>query len=458
MTRPDAASLRGLCSGGVFLPGDEGYDRARTTWALATDLQPAAVVFPTDADEVASVVGAAPSSGLRIAPLGTGHNAQALGDLSGSVLVRTNELAGVAIDPQARRARVLAGTVWRDVVAAAAPYGLAAPHGSSPDTGVVGYLLGGGLSWYGREIGLAANSVTAVELVTADGSLVRVTAQSDPELFWALRGGGGGNFGVVTAVEFDLYPVETVYAGMLVWDLRQAHQVLSRWVDWTADAPETVTTSYRHLHYPPLPMVPAAVRGRDVVIIDGVVLADDAEAERILAPLRELPPQTDTFARVPADSLVRLHLDPEEPTPALGRGALLGLLPPAAVDRLVEVAGPDAGTSLLAPLELRQLGGALGRAPEHGGVLSTLDGQYQLLTGGLSSSPQQGERTIADCERIVEAMLPYATGRQYLNFTEDQVDPATGFDPALWHTLRLVRTEVDAGNLFQANHEIPALP
>lgn len=450
----DPSSLRGLAGGGIHLPGDDGYDRARTTWALAVDLRPAAVAFPTNPQEVAAVVRTAAAAGLRVAPLGTGHNAHALGDLSGSVLMRMSGMSGIEIDPDARRARVQAGALWLPIVEEAAKYGLAALHGSSPDAGVVGYSLGGGISWYGRSLGLAANSVTAVELVTANGRPVRADAQHEPELFWAVRGGGGANFGVVTAIEFTLYPIETAYAGMLVWDLRDAHRVLGRWTSWAAEASDAVTTSYRHLRYPPIPEIPEPFRGRGLVIIDGAVLADDAEAERVLAPLRELGPEIDTFGRVPAASLMRLHMDPEQPTPGGGRSSLLDDLPPAAVDRLVEVAGADSGSSLFMAAELRQLGGALGRPQPGAGALGKLDGRYQLITGGMMVG-ELAEQTVADCERVIDAMAPYSRGRQYLNFQEEPVDPSTGYDAPAWQELLRIRTALDPNGLFQANHEIP---
>ncbi|GAB2808063.1 FAD-binding oxidoreductase [Actinoallomurus bryophytorum] len=450
----DPSSLRGLAGGGIHLPGDDEYDRARTTWALAVDLRPAAVAFPHDVQEVAAVVRAAAAAGLRVAPLGSGHNAHAFGDLSGSVLMRMSGMTGVEIDPDARRARVQAGELWPTIVEEAARHGLAALHGSSPDTGVIGYSLGGGVSWYARSLGLAANSVTAVELVTADGSLVRADARHEPELFWAVRGGGGANFGVVTAIEFTLHPIETAYAGMLVWDLRDAHRVLSRWAPWAAEAPDAVTTSYRHLRFPPIPEIPEPFRGRDLVVIDGAVLADDAEAERFLAPLRELSPEIDTFGRVPAASLMRLHMDPEQPTPGGGRSSLLDEFPQAAVDRLVEVAGADSGSSLFLGAELRQLGGALGRPHPGAGALAKLDGRYQLIAGGMMVG-ESAKQTIADCERVVDAMAPYSRGRQYLNFQEEPVDPSTGFDTSAWQELLRIRTAVDPDGLFQANHEIP---
>ena len=449
----DAAGLRGLAGGGVHLPGDGGYDDARTPWELAVDLRPAAVAYPDTAAEVVALVRAAAAAGLRVAPLGTGHNAGPLGDLSGTVLVRTSRLGGIDIDPDRRRARVGAGAVWADVVDRAVEYGLTALHGSSPDAGVVGYSLGGGISWYGRSLGLACNSVTAVELVTADGAVVRVDADHEPDLFWALRGGGAGNFGVVTALEFALYPIRTAYAGLLAWDWRQAHRVLSRWVPWALEAPDTVTTSWRILRYPALAQIPEPYRGRDLVMIDGVALADDIEAGRILAPLRELAPEIDTFARVPAGSLTRLHMDPEMPTPGVGWGAGLAELPAAGIDALVEAAGPDSGTSLFLAAELRQLGGALGRSDPGGGALDRLTPRFVVLTGGLAPTPQLRRQTEADEARVAAAVDPFL-GRPYLNLVPDAMAADSAFEQDALARLRTVRATVDPNGLLMANHEI----
>jgi FAD/FMN-containing dehydrogenase len=454
-TGSDASALRGLCDGEVYLPGEEGYDQARTTWALAADLRPAAVAFPRNAQDVAEIVRRAAAAGLRIAPLGTGHNAYPLVDLAGSVLVRTNKMRGVRIDPANRLARAEAGVIWEEVVQQAALHGLAALHGSSPDAGVVGYSLGGGVSWYGRSLGLAANSVTAIEIVGADGTLVRVDAEREPELFWALRGGGGGSFGVVTAIEFELFPIANAYAGLLAWDWRDAHRILSRFAEWAPGAADEITTSYRHIQFPPIPQIPEPFRGRSLAMIDGAVLADDARAERLLAPLRELAPEIDTFARVPAAALIRMHMDPEGPTPIGAKAITLGALSAAAVDSLIEVSGPDSGSSLFLAADLRQAGGALGRPHAGGGAMDHFDGQYLMFCGGFMLG-DAAEQTVADCERVVDAMRPYAQGRQYLNFQEERVDPAAAFDAGTWQRLRRIRATVDPGELFQANHEIPS--
>ncbi|WP_426511890.1 FAD-binding oxidoreductase [Dactylosporangium sp. McL0621] len=440
-------SLRRLCGGAVHLPGDPGYDTARMPWNVAVDQRPAAVAYPADAIEVAELVRAASAAGLRIAPQGTGHNAGPLGPLDDVVLLRTSAMTQVRVDPRRRTARAEAGALWIDVVERAAPHGLAALHGSSPDVGVAGYSLGGGIGWYSRRHGLQANAVTAFELVTAAGERVRADAEHESDLFWALRG-GGGNFGVVTAMEFDLFPIATAYAGWLVWDWREAARVLPVWADWARTAPDHVTTALRLLQVPPSPQIPEVLRNRQLLVIDGAVLGDPD----VLAPLRALRPELDTFAGMPAPALCRLHMDPEGPTPAVGRAALLGELDAGAFDALLGAAGPDSGTSLLVAAELRQLGGALGRpAPRHG-ALPRLDADYALFTCGIAATPEMGELSAAHTGRVVEAMAPWSNGREYLNFAETKVETARAYDAEAWPRLRRIRDAVDPSGLFVANH------
>ena len=209
---PDLTLLRDLLDGDVFAPGDDGWDEARRAWNLSVDQRPAAVALPESAEDVVTIVAFAAANDLRVAPQGTGHGAAALDGLHDTILLKTERMRGVTIDPEARTARVEAGVIWIEVVEAAAEHGLVALAGSSPDVGVVGYTLGGGLSWLARKHGIGANQVTAVEVVTASGDVVRTDWANEPDLFWALRGGGGA-FAIVTAIEFNLFPLEEVYAG-----------------------------------------------------------------------------------------------------------------------------------------------------------------------------------------------------------------------------------------------------
>jgi hypothetical protein len=458
LTRPLAAdALRGLLGGRVHLPGDPGYDAARLPWNLAVDQRPAAVAMPRTAAEVGAVVRVAAEAGLRVAPQSTGHNAGPLAaqGLDDVVVVRMSEMGTAIADPTRGIVRVEGGALWEPAVDAAAAHGQAVLHGSSPDVGVAGYSLGGGIGWYARKLGLATNSLTAVEIVVADGTLVRADATTNAELFWAVRG-GGGSFGVVTALEFRMFDIQTAYAGFLMWDLRDVEKVLRTWAAWAPEAPDEVTTSFRALRMPPMPELPPFLRGRQVAMIDGAVLGSDERGRELLAALRALRPEVDTFARVPAKSLVRLHMDPEGGAPAVSDSTMLGGFPDAAVDAFLAEAGPDARSSLLLA-ELRQLGGALGRPHQGGGVLSHLDAQFVAFGCAIAMTPEIGAQGHADAVRLTQALAPFSNGRQYLNFAENPVDPRSAYAESVWTQLKGIRGAYDPHALFAANHPVPRL-
>lgn len=451
-----AAELRADCGDFVHLPGDSGYEEGRAAWNAAADQRPAAVAVPSTVDEISRLVRAAARHGLRIAPQNTGHAAatlvaKPLGDV---VLVKTDRLASVHLDPAARMARVEGGAVWGDVVAEAAPHGLTALHGSSPGIGVVGYTLGGGLGWYGRKYGLAANSVIGVELVTADGEVVRADARTNPDLFWAIRGGGGGNFGIVTALEIQLFPIADAYGGMMLWDISRADEVVRVWAAWTADAPDEVTTALRVMRFPPLPDLPPFLSGRAVVIIDGAVLLDDAAALDLLEPLRHLGPEIDTFARIPSAAVTEIHMDPEEPTPTVGAGTALASFDAATVDAFLNSVGAGAETPIFLA-EVRQAGGALARPAAEGGALSHVPGTHIAMFLAMAFSPEMADGGRRAAAAAVADLEPWSEGRNFLNLAERAVDPGTAFEPEAWERLQQIRAEVDAHGVFLANHSIP---
>jgi hypothetical protein len=454
---PVAAALRGLAGGRVYLPGDPAYDEARMPWNVAVDQRPAAVALPRTAAEVSQLVRVAAQNGLTVAPQSTGHNAGplAMQGLEDTVIVRLSEMTEVTVDPAGQSARVEGGAMWMPAVEAAAEHGLAALHRSSPDVGIAGYSLGGGTGWYARELGLACNSLTSVEVVIGDGTVVRADAVNNAPLFWAVRG-GGGNFGVVTALEFRLYPIETAYAGMLVWDIADAEKVLRAWAAWAPGAPDEVTTSFRILRLPPLPDIPEIVRGRNLVVIDGAVLGSDDRGRELLESLRALQPEIDTFDRVPAHTLSRLHMDPEGPTPAVSASSMLDALPDAAVDALLSSVGPDAQSSLLVS-ELRQLGGALGRPHEGGGALSKLDAQYAVFGVAIAATPEMAAQGLVDAGHFTSALAPWTNDCSYLNFSENPVDPRTAYSDHAWLQLTGIRSAVDPNDVFQANHKVARL-
>ena len=445
-------ALRHVCGGAVHEPGDPGYDDARQPWAIEVDQRPRVVVYPADADEVAAVVRLAAAARVPVVPQGTGHNAGPIGAMHDAILLRTGAIRDVEVDAENRVARVGAGALWIDVVETVAPYGLMALHGSSPDVGVAGYSLGGGIGWYARYHGMQTNNLTAIELVLPDGTPTRASADENSDLFWALRG-GGGNFGVVTALEMKLHPIETAYAGWLIWDWAEAERVLTGWAEWSLTAPDEISTSFRILQLPDIEDVPPPLRGRQIVAINGAVLGTDQEAEAIIAPLRAMQPDMDTFERQPAAALSRLHADPEGPTPAVSGAYMLGTLDAAGIRAFVEQFGHESGSHLLLA-ELRQLGGALARPHEGAGALPLLDGEYALLAVGVPMDEETAKLQQAEIERALDVLRPWANGREYGNFAENPTDPARFYAPGVYERLQQIRAQIDPFNQLRANHRI----
>jgi FAD/FMN-containing dehydrogenase len=435
-------------------PGEQAWDSARAAWNLALEQSPAMVAWPGSADEVIAAVNFARHNGLRVAVQAAGHSAGGLAGIgSDTLLLKTGRMTGAEIDPESRRARVAAAAKWWDVSTQASPHGLAALSGSSAEVGVVGYTLGGGHGWLARKHGLACNSVLAAEVVTADGELVRVDRQNEPDLFWALRG-GGGNFGAVTALEFELYPVPELYAGMVAWPWARSADVLHAWREWLPALPEEMSTWARILQVPPLPDIPEAVRGRQLVVVEAAYLGAEEAARELLRPLRELAPELDTFASVPPAVLGHLHMDPEDPVPFATNAQLLDELPANAIDTIVDVAGPNSGSPLLS-LELRHLGGALRQAPPDAGAMATLDHEILTLGVGMIMDPNMGIAVNRHLELTESALERWDSGVRYANFVDVPTDTRLCYPTETFDRLQAVKAQYDPEDVFRANHAIP---
>jgi FAD/FMN-containing dehydrogenase len=440
-----AEALRDRIEGQVVLPGDEDYDVARRGWNLSSDVRPAVVVMPVCAEDVREAVVFARDNGFRVLVQGTGHNGTPLGDLSDTVLIRTSAMRGVEIDARHCVARVEAGAVWADVTGPASEHGLAALAGSAPDVGVVGYCVGGGLGWLGRRYGLCCERVLAFEVVTADGRLVRADRENETDLFWALRGGGGA-YAAIVALELELIPVPAVTGGMMLFDWTRAREVMQTWRAWSETAPETATTSIRIMQIPDMPTVPEFVRGRGVVIIDGAVVAPAGTAAEILAPLRALGPEVDTFAEVPPVALSYIHMDPEDPMPAISTSATMDALPAEAVDAMVDGFGEGSGSPLLM-VELRHIGGALARPGTS--ALSHLPGEYLMFASGISMGPELDIHTEQAFARLRDTVAPWASARAYGNFTERKCTPRELYGDDAAVRLQAIRVAYDPDRLFR---------
>lgn len=433
----------------------------------AAPARPAAAVTARDVDGVRAAVAYAASAGLPVRVHATGHSAGASGPMEGSLLIRTRLDGGVRIDPERRVARVPAGSTWSEVLAAAVPHGLTGPHGTSGTVGVVGYLLRGGVSFYGRRVGLASNSVLAVEIVTADGEQRRVDAAHDPELFWALRGGGGG-FGVVTAVEVALFPAAGVVTGAALWSGRHAERLLALWRAWAVDAPRVASTSLRIMNLPRIPEIPAELSAGPVVCVAGAVLAPEHTdlaaanrvAEDLLRPLRAVArPLEDTWHPGGPADVPMAHMDPPGPVSVLGDHVLLRELGDAGAAAFLGAADPTSSSPLVAT-ELRQLGGALAEPGPSGGALDHLDAAYAYMGAGLPElfpADLIGERLA----RMRGALGPWDTGRTAPTFVES-ADSAQGhLGPDVLAQIARIRERVDPTGLFRQDvmaHTAPRRP
>ncbi|MGY1761431.1 FAD-binding oxidoreductase [Geodermatophilus sp. SYSU D00779] len=446
LRRPESQEVR------ILRAEDRGWDEARRAFNLLIDQRPAAMALPRSAEDVAAAIRYARNRGLRVAAQATGHNAGPLGALDGTLLLNTSRLTGLSIDAADRRVRVGAGLKWGHVVPQLSDLGLAALHGSSPDVGIVGYTVGGGLSWLGRQHGLQCNAVQAFEVVTADGELLRTDPSCEPELFWALRG-GGGSFGVVTAVEFTVQPVAELYAGALFFAAERASDVLSTWHGLLSSLPDQFTTWAALVQFAPLPEIPDLLRGRAFTVVMGAFLGAAADGRDLLGDLVSLGPQIDTFATVPPVGLSELAMDPPDPLPYRTAHQLVGALPSSSLDDFVAAVDMRPGASL-AIAQLRHMGGALARRPAGAGALATLPGELSVLGVGLVTDEASSSAVDAALDAVTASLADHRVGH-YSNFVEEPVDARRFFGESTWARLCRVKRAYDPADVIRGNHPIP---
>ncbi len=437
--------------GNVVAPSDDRFASSRLAWNLSVDQRPVGIAYPESAADMQAIIRFAGEHGLRIAFNGGGHNAGPITWDDHALLVKTERMRGITIDPGGRRARVDAGVLADELALAAGEHGLAYLAGTSPDVGVIGYMLGGGISWMVRKLGLAANSVTAVELVTADGEQVLASADSEPDLFWALRG-GGGNFGAVTALECELFPITEIYAGCFFWPIDRAVEILEAWRSWTDIVPEECSSLGRLLKLPDLPFIPDHLKARDFVMIEPAFLGSEADGAELVAPLRALGPEFDTVAMLPPGRLSSVNMDPAEPVPYYGEGIHLNGFDSGCIAELVSVV-------LDTPLmhsEIRHLGGAAGRSGEGHGALDRIEAPFTTLTFGLALDREMRDDMERHLVRLHETLAAWDTGMRYLNFAESPMDVEKVFPKESYARLCSLKGRYDPEHRFLANHPLRA--
>ncbi|MVU80069.1 FAD-binding protein [Nocardia sp. ET3-3] len=430
-------TLRSAVRGRVLLPGDAEFEAARTPWNLSVDQPVAAVVHVENADDMAAVVRYARDAGLSVTAQPNGHGAS--GDTAGAILVRTRLLDRVEVDPVRRRARVGAGATWGEVQAAAAPHGLTGLAGSSPVVSVVGYTLGGGLSWFGRAYGWAADSVRAFDIVDADGRGARVTAESDPELFWGLCG-GGGDFALVTAMEFDLHPAAALFGGTIAWPAAHTEAVRDAFLDITGQAPPELTVWLNRLRLPQLP---------PMITIAAAYLGDPARGRELLRRLDTIDGKLgDTRRELSPAEVGAIVPEPTDPAPGLVRTELLTALDDTAAEILL-----DTSIDPLFGIQLRHLGGALAE-PTRGAVPAFAE-SYSLALQAVGSDPDTVAAAHATQKRIVSDLGARVTGRKPYTVLSPGDSLADVFDTGTLDRLRTLKRTRDPHGVFRANFPIP---
>jgi hypothetical protein len=440
-----------MISGPVHRPGDSGYETGRSGFNLAVTHHPELIVEAEGAADVSAAVRLAASDGQAVAVMCTGHGPTVPAD--GAVMINTRRMSRITVDPVHRRATIEAGARWQDVIRATTEYGLAPLNGSSPHVGAIGYTLGGGVGLLGRQFGYAADHVQWIDVVTADGELRHVTADSDPDLFWALRG-AGTNFGVVTALEVDLFPVARLLGGGLYFGSESSAAVLRLYADWARGAPEEMASSVLLLDYPDDEAIPEPLRGRHVTEVrfaySGAELAD---GRTWIEPFRQIgTPLLDTVRIMPYAEVGTIHHEPTDtPVPAFDQNMLLRDLDSRAAEILHEHAGPHAQAPFVT--ELRAFGGALARQPAIPNAIGSRNAGFSLFaaTGDVADNPKR--------DALMAAMSPWGTGTSFPNFmgVEDaRVERVrTAYSPADFSRLSELKAKYDPGNTFRINLNIP---
>lgn len=404
------------------------------------DIVPAAArMAPETPEEVASALAEARDSGRRVVVFATGHGIPPIGDTSDRILLDMAAFDTVDIDPEARIARIGGAVQWRELLDAAGEHGLIAPFGSAASVGVTGYMMGGGIGFMSRHLGLGCSAIRAAELVTPDGAIRRIDAGSDPDLFWALRGGGGG-FGVITTLDIALTPVTRMAGGVLAWGIQDAERVLEAWSAWTGTVPEDVTSAIRLAHLP---------EGSSLAALVVTAPRSAAQLTEILEPLTALQPMLNTVRDTdPAAFMAEYtdpEIDPEEP-PHFYEHVLMDRLPSEACQLVAEFAQPDTGCGAMM-VEVRHLGGALGRPAAGGGAMDRIDGEFSLFVLG---TPEAGE-TMA---HAVDVLSDFGRGRTYFNFMRRRTGRKTAYTPEAIERLADLYEAMDPNGLIDHPHPI----
>jgi hypothetical protein len=448
------AQLQERVQGAVIVPGDPRYDEMRAAWNLTVDQHPALLVVAESANDIAAAVHYARAAELKVAVQATGHGV--IRPANGSLLIVTSNMTAVRVDAASRTVWVSAGAKWGKVLAAAHAVGLAPLLGSSPDVGAIGYTLGGGMGWLARKYGLSIDSVNCFEVVTADGHIVEASDAQNSDLFWGLRGGGGG-LGVITGMEIRLYPVAEFYGGNLYYSGDQAAAIFARYREWIADAPDELTSSIMIINYPPLPFIPEPLCGKSIVHIRGAYCGPLEQGEALLKFWRDWQtPLIDDFAARPFADIAKVSNDPDEPSADTLSGVWLADLSDETQAALLESVATVNGPSPIIALEVRHAGGAIARVDPASNVFGHRDAPHVLAVIGITPTPEAQaafRQRVAQLKQTLRSHIPGV----YLNFVggaEAHAATREAFSTESHQRLQAIKAHYDPDNRFSHSYDL----
>ncbi len=445
------SDLRAGLNGSVIAPDDSGYDDARGVFFTGFDRRPAAIVRARDASDVSRVVKLARETGAELAVRSGGHSRAGHGTCDGGIVLDLSQMTAVEIDAEGRTAWAETGMRAVDYTAATGEHGLATGFGDAATVGIGGITLSGGVGFLVRKNGLTIDDLLGAEVVTADGELLDVDEESNADLFWALRG-GGGNFGVATRLRFQLHPIDEVVGGMLM--LPASPEVITGFVAAADESPEELSIVANVMKAPPLPFVPAEQHGKPVVMALMVYAGDVEAGEQAIAPIRALA--------TPLADMVRpirypeMYDGPEGPQPAraAGTNVLIDLLAPDAAEAILDHL--ETSTAPMAAVQLRVLGGAMARVPDDATAFGHRGARMLANVAAMYQVPEEGPEHETWARGLATA-LSNGTPAAYVGFLGDDGKEGLrrAYPPATLERLAEVKRRYDPGNLFHLNANVP---
>jgi FAD/FMN-containing dehydrogenase len=448
-------ALKGAMRGALLRPGEAGYDESRTIWNAMIDRRPALIARCAGAADVMLAVNFARENGLLLAVRSGGHNIAGNAVCDDGMMIDLSPMKLVRIDPEARTAHVGPGATLGDFDHEAQAFGLATPTGINSTTGVAGLTLGGGFGWLSRKWGMTIDSLVAADVVTADGKLVRASESDNPDLFWAIRG-GGGNFGIVTRFEFRLHPVgPNVLAGLVVYPIDQARSVLQQYRAFAKTLPDESAVWIVMRKAPPLPFLPESIHGKEVVVFALFHGGDPKQGEAILAPLRKFGTPVGEHIGVQPFAAWQTAFDPLLTPGARNYWKSHNFMEfeDAVIDVALKYVGqlPSPHTEIF----IGQIGGAMSRVASDATAYSERSAQYVMNVHGRWETAAEDKSCVAWCRRLFDEAAPHATGGVYVNFlTEDEADRVAKAYGGNFKRMAKVKANYDPGNLFRLNHNV----